>query len=96
MEIKPPDLTRCESLERAPHNPFSFGPKPRWERCTNAPSWVAQEAKPSEIDGYQGAMSVCEDCRSILEKMHPDKAVFFTPAEWTNAQEVARKLANAK
>lgn len=61
MELEPADLTRCQCVITPAHGAFRLGPRPRPERCTNEPTYIAKEIAPGE-DGLMGEMSLCEGC----------------------------------
>lgn len=64
--LTPPDRAQCQ-VER--HNGYSFmtlGSRPGLVRCSNKPAWIAREIAPGS-DGRRGSMSICKDCRPVLE-----------------------------
>lgn len=73
-ELIPPDREQCQA-EKPTGSFMTFGiPKPA--RCTNKPDWIATEINMAE-DGLKGSMSLCDDCRHVLEKQKPGHASFI-------------------
>jgi len=67
----PPDLERCQA-EWSSYNAFVMGGPTRTSgRCEAKPEFVAAE-KDVGSDGKRGSMTVCADCRKILEKQVAD------------------------
>lgn len=75
--LTPPDPKRCQA-ETITRNPWVMGgPLVKAERCPNVPTWIATEAVRGP-DGRCGSMSLCSDCRAVMEKQLPAGSVVFT------------------
>ena len=61
----PVDVMRCQS-EEFQGSFMTLGPR-SFVRCINKPVAIAVEQGPNE-DGYQGAMSLCEECLLAARK----------------------------
>lgn len=66
-DLIPPDFSRCQCEIRPAHGPFRLGPKPKHERCSSPPSFLAVEVVPG-ADGQHGSMTLCLPCaQQMLE-----------------------------
>lgn len=74
-ELLPPDYKQCQAETRK-HSPFALGPS-MWTRCERPPVWLCEETEPSG-DGKMGSMTVCEDCRKVMEDSIPTETIRFT------------------
>lgn len=72
--ITPPDPKRCQCEITEAYSPFDFGMKYP-ERCKNAPTVIAFEAKPGD-DGFTGSMSLCATCQEAFERQRPGYATY--------------------
>lgn len=61
----PTDYKQCQTTITPAHSAFRMGPKPREERCTHPPAYVAYEVRKDDW-GRKGTMSVCEACSKVL------------------------------
>lgn len=62
----PPDLARCQA-EQLEGSFMTLGPR-KLIRCGRRPVWVAKERKT--VQGVRGSMSLCEDCKKVLVRLH--------------------------
>lgn len=68
----PPDLKRCQACPNMlSWSPFTLGPRPKPERCTNRPYCVAVENKSAVEDGKIGSMALCTQCLALFRKVRP-------------------------
>jgi hypothetical protein len=80
--LEPVDLKRCQTdrPNTWPQMPsfMTLGPV-TFARCTNAPEWIGS-------DGV-GEMSLCEECKQVLEKLGTvrGRAITYTPIVWGSA-----------
>lgn len=75
MSLIPPDTGRCQAEKPNGNSFMTLGGSPGLERCRNIPLWIAREIKPGP-DGQIGSMSLCRECRTVLERQMPDYATF--------------------
>jgi hypothetical protein len=45
-------------------------------RCQNIPTFVAVE-KVRDQNNQVGAMTLCAECRQVLDKLYPDRATVY-------------------
>jgi hypothetical protein len=74
-ELEPPDLKQCQAEKPNGYNFMTLGGRPGRVRCTSKPTVIATEVKPG-ADGLTGSMSLCDDCRAVMEKQMPGHATF--------------------
>lgn len=68
-KLEPIDASRCQAERRA-GSFMTLGPRPM-VRCTNVPTWIAVAVKEGRFDG---AMSLCGDCKKVCELELPEVA----------------------
>lgn len=88
-ELTPPDLNQCQA-DKPGNGPFTMGgeignPRDGYRvRCRNKPTCIAIEREPG-ADDQVGSMSLCDECRGVLEKTMPGMvrfaAISHTPEE---------------
>ena len=71
----PPDIMQCQAEKPNGNTFMTLGGIPGYVRCKNTPVFIAV-AKAVENDGHIGSMSVCAECRKILEKQMLGYAIF--------------------
>lgn len=74
LALVPPDLTRCQ-CEWADQSMPTFGPKPL-VRCEAVPEVVAFQKRHRGEAEPTGAMSLCEEHRTMIEHMFPGQCYF--------------------
>ncbi|KKN35027.1 hypothetical protein LCGC14_0787760 [marine sediment metagenome] len=71
-ELTPVDKQQCQA-EKQGGSFMSFGIPP-YIRCLRKPVWIASEKESG--DGQLGSMSLCHQCRLVLEKEQLNRASF--------------------
>lgn len=74
-KLTPPDQKRCQAEKPNGVTFMTYGGRFEMVRCTNAPRWIATEIEIGK-DGKRGGMSLCADCRAVLEMQMPRYATF--------------------
>jgi hypothetical protein len=72
--VIPPDLERCQ-CEWPDPAATGVGPRP-WVRCTQTPTVLAFQKRPSGGEAPTGVMSLCEEHRIVVEHMYPGQAYY--------------------
>jgi len=77
------DHARCQADVKSAYNPWIMGGDVggRWGRCTNKPTWYAREAEAGK-DGRKGAMSLCDECKGVCEKLKGASVTFEPLVGW--------------
>lgn len=77
------DHARCQADVKSAYKPFILGGDVggKWGRCDAKPAWYAREVVAGK-DGRKGAMSLCDDCKPICEKMVGEKVTFEPLVGW--------------
>lgn len=73
LTLTPPDLRLCQCEWE--DDVVTLGPRPR-VRCDQEPAYVAFQKREADSDGPTGAMSVCENHKTLLEHMWPHQCFF--------------------
>ena len=74
--LDPIDAKQCQCDKPTNMNFMTFGKKPTHVRCQEEPTCIAIEVNPDAKDGLRGGMSLCDNCRKVLEIQHPDKVTY--------------------
>lgn len=77
QKLTPPDHRQCQAEKPNPdYGPFRFGGSTKkLVRCTSEAAFIAKEKTPAK-DGLRGSMSVCVECRGVMEKQMPGHCTF--------------------
>jgi len=67
MPFKAIDVNQCQAEKPNGNSFMTLGGIPGLERCKNVPKYIVIErTMKEEEDNFQGAMSMCVDCKNVF------------------------------